>query len=42
MYISEIIWLLMWPVVIIVSYFLIVLAFKKYQAKYEKEEENPV
>jgi hypothetical protein len=42
MYTSEIIWLFMWPVVIIVSYYLIVLTLKKYQDKHEKEEENPV
>ena len=33
MYITEIIWLLVWPVLIWVSYKLITLALKKYEEK---------
>ena len=40
MYTSSILWMLSWPVLIIISYQLIKLAVKKYENKLESEE-NP-
>lgn len=40
MYTSPIIWMLTWPVLIIVSYQLIKLVIKKYEKKIEAEEKS--
>jgi hypothetical protein len=38
MYTTPILWMLSWPVLIIISYQLVKLAVKKFEAKLEEEE----
>ncbi|SHE84403.1 hypothetical protein SAMN05444274_102552 [Mariniphaga anaerophila] len=38
MYTTPILWMLSWPLLIIVSYFLVKWVVKKYEAKLEEEE----
>ena len=40
MYTSSIIWMLTWPVLLVVSYQLIKLVIKKYEKKLEAEEKS--
>lgn len=38
MYTTPILWMLSWPVVIVISYYAVKWAVKKYESKLEKEE----
>ena len=40
MYTTPILWMLSWPVLIIISYQLVKLAVKKYEARLEEKEES--
>jgi len=40
MYTSSILWMLSWPVVIIISYQVVKLVVKKYEARLEQQEEK--
>lgn len=40
MYTEAILWMLSWPVIIIISYQLIKLAIKKYESKLESKEDS--
>ncbi len=40
MYTAPILWMISWPVLIVVSYQLIKLAVKKYESKLESEEDS--
>lgn len=40
MYTTPIVWMISWPVLIIISYQLIKLAVKKYESKLESEEDS--
>ncbi|WP_262509487.1 hypothetical protein [Tangfeifania diversioriginum] len=40
MYTTPILWMLSWPVIIVISYYAVKWAVKKYGAKLENEEEQ--